>query len=646
MITGDQLPRRALTWLIACQFAVIIPHLVRVPLWVVAVYGVASLWRLQMHRQRADMPGRWLRLTLGLVSAASVLASYRTLIGLEPMVALLLVASALKLLEAIRDRDGYIIVCLGFFISVTHFVFSQSLPVTLYTMACTVLLVTTMIALNQRPGAVFTRNEPILALKMLGLAVPMMVVLFLLFPRIGPLWSVPSKSGAGITGMSDFLKPGAVTKLGRSAEIAFRAGFEGDIPEQSALYWRGLVLSRFEEGAWRTLSWRELPARERILQRPKTTGDPLRYRVVMDATQQRWLYGLSYAESETPGVIEAWDYRLGVINPLETQFGYDVMSWTGTPLQPELSQWRRRVESEFPVDLNPRARAWITDLRARFSDDRQLVVAILTHFRSEPFFYTLEPPGIVERDFVDRFLFDTRAGFCEHYAYSLVALARMAGIPARIVAGYQGGEVNPLNNTVVVRQFDAHAWAEVWFQGAGWVRVDPTAAVAPERVQLGLEAALASEEGFLADSPISAYRWRGISAINWLRLRYDAMAFRWQSFVVGFDSASQIDLLRDWFGEIRVSWFVPVLLGSWALVLIPLTLWLNRQRTANPYLPEEERFLAVSARLKSLGLERGFGESPLLLLAATRARLAADHPLRRDLEAAVAALYSAAGKPP
>ena len=175
MISSDQLPRRALTWLIACQFAVIIPHLARVPLWVVAVYGIAALWRLQMYRQRADMPARWLRLTLGLVAAASVLASYQTLIGLEPMVALLLVASALKLLEAIRGRDGYIIVCLGFFISVTHFVFSQSLPMTLYTMACTVLLVTTLIALNQRPGAVFTRNEPILAFKMLGLAVPMMV---------------------------------------------------------------------------------------------------------------------------------------------------------------------------------------------------------------------------------------------------------------------------------------------------------------------------------------------------------------------------------------------------------------------------------------------------------------------------------------
>ena len=640
MITGDQLPRRALTWLIACQFAVIVPHLVRVPLWVVAVYLGASLWRLQMHRQRAEMPSRWLRLALGITASIAVLASYRTLIGLEPMIALLLVASALKLLEAIRDRDGYVIVCLGFFISVTHFVFSQSLPMTLYALACTLLLVTAMIALNQRPGATFTRHEPLLALKMLGLAVPMMVVLFFLFPRIGPLWSVPSKSGAGITGMSDFLKPGAVSKLGRSAEVAFRAGFDGPIPAMPALYWRGLVLSQFEDEAWRTLGWRELPASERTLVRPETTGDPLRYRIVMDPTQQRWLYGLAYAESETAGVLEAWDFRLGVLNPLESQFGYDVRSWTGATLQPQLSAWRRDVETSFPENINPRSAAWVTALRSRHPDDKSLVAALLDHFREQPFFYTLEPPAITEPDFVDRFVFDTRRGFCEHYAYSFVALARMAGIPARIVAGYQGGEINPLNNTVVVRQFDAHAWAEVWYAGDGWVRVDPTAAVSPDRIELGLEAALAGEAGFLADSPISVYRLRGISAINWLRLRYDVLAFRWQSFVVGFDSTRQIDLLQDWFGEIKVSWFVAVMLGSWAIVLIPLTFWLNRQRVAPLFLPEEKRFVAVTKRLQTLGLSRAFGESPLALLERVRAQLPGDHPLRGDLEAAVGDLYN------
>ncbi len=643
MITGDQLPRRALAWLIACQFAVIIPHLVRVPLWVAAVYLGASIWRLQMHRQRAAMPGRWVRLGLGLAATASVLASYRTLIGLEPMVALLLVASALKLLEAIRDRDGYIIVSLGFFICVTHFVFSQSLPMTLYALACTLLLVTAMIALNQRPGAAFTRNEPLLALKMLGLAVPMMVVLFFLFPRIGPLWSVPSKSAVGVTGMSDFLRPGAVSKLGRSADVAFRVGFEGAIPHKRSLYWRGLVLSRFEHESWRTLAWRELPEAERMVQRPETSGEPLRYRIVMDPTQQRWLYGLSYAESATPGVLEAWDFRLGVLNPLESQFGYDVVSWTDVTLQPELSAWRRDMETAFPRDLNPRSAAWIDGLRSRYVNDGAFVAAVLRYFRDQPFYYTLEPPAILETDFVDRFLFETRRGFCEHYAYSFVALLRMAGIPARIVAGYQGGEVNPLNNTVVVRQFDAHAWAEVWLPGEGWVRVDPTAAVSPDRIELGLEAALAGEAGFLADSPISVYRLRGISAINWLRLRYDVLAFRWQSFVVGFDSTRQIDLLQDWFGEIRVSWFVAVMLGSWAAVLIPLTLWLNRQRTTNPWLPEEARFVAIAHRLKPLGLERAFGESPIGLLDRTRAQLPEEHPLRGDLEAAVSALYSRQG---
>ena len=328
MISGEQLPRRSLLWLIVCQIAVMLPHIQRIPLWVVAVYLAAAIWRLQMFRQRAEMPGKWLRLLLGLSGATLLFMSYGTFIGLEPMVALLLVAAALKLLEAIRERDGYLLVFLGFFICVTHFIFTQTLPATLYSLVCTGLLVTALIALNQSPGVGLSNHEPLLALKMLALAVPMMVVLFFLFPRIGPIWSVPSKSGQSITGMSDFLRPGAVTKLGRSAEIAFRAGFVGVIPENSALYWRGLVMSQFEQGAWRTLQWHEMPEVERKPIPPRVLAEPMRYRVVMEPTQQRWLYGMAYAESPTAGVYEATDYRLGVINPIEFQFGYEVSSWT------------------------------------------------------------------------------------------------------------------------------------------------------------------------------------------------------------------------------------------------------------------------------------------------------------------------------
>ena len=639
MSVSTPMPRRAMVWLMICQILVVIPHLEHVPMWVLGVYLGAVLWRLQMYRQRADMPRRWIRMLLAIAAGIAIFASYRSLIGLEPMVALLLVATALKLVEAVHRRDGYTLAALGFFTCVTQFLFSQTLPVMLYSVLCTVLLVTAMITLNQRPGSRFTWQEPLLAVKMLALAVPMMVVLFVLFPRIGPLWSVPSKTGQGITGMSDFLRPGEVSRLSRSDELAFRAGFEGEIPPKSMLYWRGLVLSQFEEGTWRTLQWRDLPPGERLLDRPETDGPPLRYRVVMGATQQRWLYALPYAESSTAGVLEAWDYRLGVINPIEFQIGYDVESWPEAQLQPRLTDWRREAETAFPAALNPQTEQWVRDLRARLPDDQAFVQALLQFFREEPFYYTLQPPPIPGDDFVDRFIFGTRRGFCEHYAYAFVAMTRMAGLPSRIVAGYQGGEINELNNTVIVRQFDAHAWAEVWFPGEGWVRVDPTAAVSPARVELGLEAALSSEGTFLADAPLSIYRLRGVRLINWLRLNYDAVAFRWQSFIVGFDSERQLGLLRDWFGEIRVGWFVAVLLGSWALVLLPLMLWLHRASRQINVLPEEAAFLAVCAKLDQRGLGRVFGESPLQTLGRARRRLPPGDPLLTRLEDAIAGLY-------
>lgn len=642
MISGEQLPRRSLLWLIICQVAVMLPLLERIPPWVVAIYLATALWRLQMFRQRAEMPQTWLRLLLGVAGATLVFTSYGTFIGLEPMVALLLVAAALKILEAIRDRDGYLLVCLGFFICVTQFIFTQTLPATLYSVFCTGLLVTALISLNQSPVLVASKNEPLLALKMLTLAVPMMVVLFLLFPRIGPIWSVPSKSGQGQTGMSDFLRPGAVTKLGRSADVAFRVQFDDVIPDNPSLYWRGLVLSEFEEGTWHTLEWRKLPSSERKPTRPEVFGEPLRYRVVLEPTQQRWLYGIAYANSSTVGVYEANDFRLGVTSPIEFQFGYDVTSWPDVALQPNLSDWRRGLETAFPKGLNPLTKAWIKNLRNQYSDDRNFVVALLNYFREQPFYYTLEPPEIQSRDFVDKFIFESRRGFCEHYAYSFVAMLRMAGIPARIVAGYQGGEVNPLNNTLVVRQFDAHAWAEVWFAGEGWVRVDPTAAVAPNRIELGIEAALDGQPGFLSDSPISAYRFRGINALNWIRLRYDALTFSWQSFVVGFDSTRQIGLLKDWFGEIRVSWFIVLLLGSWGLVLLPLMLWLQRVRRIQQLLPAERRFNAICVRLEKRGLERPFGEPPLRTLRRAREHFPEGDPLCVALEATIEELYQMA----
>lgn len=640
MNTDAALPRRALWWLIGCQFYVILPHLTRVPLWVLAIYLGAALWRLQMHRERALMPPRWLRLLLGLAAGGAVIASYQTLIGLDPMVALLLVASALKLIESVRAKDGYVLVSLGFFIMTTQFLYNQELPVALYSVVGTLLLVVSLIALNQRPSGSISRREPLLALRMLGLAIPMMIVLFLLFPRIAPLWSVPSKNTQATTGMSDVLRPGDVTRLGRSAEVAFRVQFEDQIPPQRELYWRGMVLNEFADGAWRTLGWSDHPATERKLDKPIAVGESLKYRIIIEPTMQHWLYAMPYAQSPTAGVFEAWDFRLAVRKPLESTFAYDVVTWPESSLQPELSPWRREAELALPSNLNPLTREWVERQVNAVGNGPELIARVLSYFREQPFYYTLQPPKIDDDDFVDEFIFQSLRGFCEHYAYSFVVMMRMAGIPARIIGGYQGGELNTLNNTLIVRQFDAHAWVEVWLESRGWVRVDPTAAVAPERVEQGLEEALRGQEGFLADSLLSAYRFRSVTMVNWLRLRYDAAAWQWQSFIVGFNSDEQIDLLESWFGEIKVSWFVAVLLGSWVVVLAPLIWWMNRSRSSSERLPVEQQFAELCRGLARRGIERAVGESAISLLVRAESELPAGDPQLVTLRRLADELYT------
>jgi hypothetical protein len=270
----------------------------------------------------------------------------------------------------------------------------------------------------------------------------------------------------------------------------------------------------------------------------------------------------------------------------------------------------------------------------------ELIARVLSYFREQPFYYTLQPPKIDDDDFVDEFIFQSLRGFCEHYAYSFVVMMRMAGIPARIIGGYQGGELNTLNNTLIVRQFDAHAWVEVWLEDRGWVRVDPTAAVAPERVEQGLEEALRGQEGFLADSLLSAYRFRSVTMVNWLRLRYDAAAWQWQSFIVGFNSDEQIDLLESWFGEIKVSWFVAVLLGSWVVVLAPLIWWMNRSRSSSERLPVEQQFAELCRGLARRGIERAVGESAISLLVRAESELPAGDPQLVTLRRLADELYT------
>lgn len=606
----QQVPRNALVWIVICLFTLVAPHAGRIPVWVLAVYLVAAIWRILVYRGRWSFPGRWVKLALIASSFAGIWFSYQSLIGLEPTVALLLTAFALKLIELAERKDAYVLLFLGYFICLTEFLFSQDLLIVLYSLLNVVLITTALVALHQPGEHQFNRGTIRLAGTMVLQALPLMVVLFFLFPRIGPLWTVPLKSHTAISGVSDFMKPGDISRLSQSDDVAFRAQFDGDIPARSRLYWRGLVLSRLEEGAWRSLRYYDVPPAERRPVPVERVGDPVSYSVIMEPTQQNWLYSLRYAQSTSPGVMNAPDFRLFTPVEVEDQYRYEATSWPEAPLEPELSEWRRDIELRLPGETNPRTRQWAQALRAEVDSDGAMIDAVLATFRTEPFSYTLQPPLLSDDDPMDQFLFQTRRGFCEHYAYAFVVIMRAAGIPARVVAGYQGGEVNPVNSTVIVHQFDAHAWAEVWLEGEGWRRVDPTASVSPDRIEWGLEEAVAAEGTFLAESPLSPLRFRSVNWVNQLRLRYDALTYRWQSWVVGFDSEQQFRFLQNLLGEVSGRRFAMVLLATWGLALALIAINLLRRPRIHRLSLLDRKYLAACDRLAALGLARETGEAP------------------------------------
>jgi transglutaminase-like putative cysteine protease len=604
-----QVPRNALVWIIIAQFTLVAPHAGRVPTWILLLYLFAALWRIQVYRGQWSFPGRWVKAVMMLSGFAGIYFSYSSLIGLEPTVALLLTAFALKLIETVARKDVYVLIFLAYFVCITEFLFTQDLLIVGYSLLNVIVITTALVALHQPGEHQFNRRTIRLAGVMVLQAVPLMLVLFFLFPRIGPLWTVPVKSHAAKTGISDFMKPGDIANLSQSADVAFRVQFEGEIPDKSQLYWRGLVFSKLEEGAWTNLGYFDIPAKQRRTVIVDTIGDPLRYSIIIEPTQQNWLFGLRHAVPDRPGILVAPDFRLYSLVVIEDDFRYSVESWPEAPLETKLSSWRREVELRLPAGDNPRTRELANAMRLEAGSDREFVDAALERFNVEPFVYTLKPPLLPDSNPMDAFLFDTLRGFCEHYAYAFVVMMRAAGVPARVVAGYQGGEINPVNRTVVVHQFDAHAWAEVWLPGEGWVRVDPTASVAPERIEMGLEDAVAEEGTFLAESPLSPLRYRSIRWLNQLRLRYDALTYRWQSWVVGFDGKVQFDLLRDVFGEVSAGRFAAALIGAWALVLIPVALSLLRKRDTRPRRPLDREYLRVCDRLEAAGYPRRAGES-------------------------------------
>ncbi|HCL15252.1 MAG TPA: DUF3488 domain-containing protein [Pseudomonas sp.] len=539
------IPRNSLIWLLVAQVLVILPHLTHLPLWIIGLWLGCAGWRIQIFRMRARYPRSWTKALLMIGAGFGVYFSRGSLVGLEAGVVLLIAAFILKLVEMSTRRDALVLIFLGFFAVVTSYLFEDSLLAGLYSLLPVTALLAAMIGLQQ--SSLVTRPWPTVRLAgaLLLQAVPLMLVLFLFFPRLPPLWSLPQAGDRGTTGLADHMAPGDIARLGRSAELAFRVSFDGEIPPRDQLYWRAVTFERFDGRRWSQSYASNVP------QAPEwqALGEPLSYSVVMQPSGQPWLFALDVAQVASGGAQLMTDFHLQRRQPVTKPLMYRVTSWLDARREAIGAPESLARALQMPEQGNLRSRTWAAELRRSAQEPQAVVDALLRHFNREPYHYTLEPPP-VGSDIVDDFLFQTRSGFCAHYAGAMTFVLRAAGIPARVVAGYQGGEVNPAGNYLSVHQFDAHAWVEYWVAERGWVSVDPTFQVAPERVEQGLEQALARERSFLADEPLSLLRFRDVGWMNTLRLRWDSLNYGWQRWVLNYQDEQQSQMLQRWFGKL------------------------------------------------------------------------------------------------
>ncbi len=594
------LTRHSLFWLLAAQLVVIAPHLDILPIWSTLVWGVTAYWYWRIYRGDWHFPPRSVTWGLSLVAIIGIALEYRTALALEAQVALLITAFTLKLLELKSVRDHWLLLMLSYFLVGCSFVFSTSMA----TVALALCQLTVLLMAQQSLFRPHMELQPMLwsTAKLFAQSIPLMLVIFVVFPRFGPLWTVPLPGEGARTGISDSMSPGDISKLSRSTELAFRASFEGQIPPSSSLYWRGLVLEDFDGREWSRHKYDK-----QTLSAPTLLGEPLRYEIILEHGVHEWLLSIPLARIKHDGLSQDGRYQHVPRKPLVGRVRYSVESYPASLLDTPLDRYSRFNNLYLPENYNPRVRALVASWRELPVKER--LVAAEQFFKERSFVYTLEPPKL-GRNSVDEFLFDTRRGFCEHYASSFVFMMRAAGVPARVVLGYQGGERNSGANYLLVHQSDAHAWTELWLEGAGWTRVDPTAWVAPDRIEFGADTALAGQAGYLADDFISLRKMRNFALIAQLRLMMDRAEYQWVKWIVNYDGDRQWEVLRNLFGDLASQRLTLIILVALAIPMVVaglLTLgWSRRQ-----YVPKEvQAYVRCTSLLAAQGFERRKGEAP------------------------------------
>lgn len=555
MSAPNLIPGPALVWLMGGFGLLLLPQWDRLPVWLMVSCLVLATWRWLAQLGRLRLPGKWSRTGLMVVLVAVYVATVQGRFTVETASSFFVLAVGLKWLETRSVRDFYVLLFILIYLASVNFLFHQEIHWTVVNLAGVLVLFVGLQVLNAPgiPGAVKS------GWKRLGLmflkTLPVVVLLFVFFPRMAPLWSVPLVSGEARTGISDTMTPGDISSLAQSSERAFRVTFGDDIPPHRDRYWRGLVLDRLDGETWRQSGGNGFRRPGRV----SVDGgvgqlQPNEYDVLLEPTDQTWAFALegsvavsNNVEQSDNGLFRfdrpadsAVRYRMG-LTPASYLLGAEATAEADAGGSQSVLQNPRQF-LQLPASGNSRARALAQALKAQAAGPEDVAIRILQRFRQQQYFYTLRPPPMPD-DGIDALLFDTKRGFCAHYAGAMTFLLRAADIPARVVVGYQGGSPGAGNDYLIVRQYDAHAWVEAWLPGRGWTRFDPTAAIAPARIESGLRDAVAEEGSFLENDWTSPQRYGDLAMLQWASLQLDQLNYQWQRWVVGYQGQSQMDLM-------------------------------------------------------------------------------------------------------
>ncbi|GAA4891951.1 DUF3488 and transglutaminase-like domain-containing protein [Ferrimonas pelagia] len=591
--------RAAQGCLLLSQIAIILPLSPTATPWTLAILLLCLLWRVGIFYGRVTRPPKLLVNSLGIAATLTLFSIATQMDMMQALTNLLILAYGLKTIETRNTGDLTVVILTGYFLIGLHLLDSFT-PLMAVQMVLLVALNTTPLLISYRPEA--PKALALETAKLMVFSLPLTLLLFLLVPRMAPIWQLQNPQIAR-TGLSDSLALGQIAQLTRSDELVMRASFDGAIPAPEQRYWRALILNDFDGQRWRASRLAEAE--------PEPLSPPYRpYQLILEPSHQRWLPTLKHSDSQDPALQPLPGGRLGWRTPPATRTSVALLQAQAAPTPRPLSETVRQQALQLPAQGDPASRRWATQLRQQYDDPTARIAAILQRFRQAPFRYTLQPPKLGP-DQIDSFLFDTQAGFCSHYASALVFVARQAGIPARLVTGYQGGELGPRGDFLSIYQYNAHAWSEVWLEGQGWVRIDPTAAVAPERVEQGAQAALAQQEGFMADARLPWLQFRNSPWLWQLRGWMAQVDYQWSRWVMGFDEQRQARLWDRWMGGFDLL-KAGALLGGAIFVLALLQALssglLKLPKTAPLAV---RRYRKILRKLEAIGAGPKPGEAPL-----------------------------------